>query len=66
MNAATPDRLLRLADVITRVGVCRAEVYKLIQAGRFPKIVKIGSSARWSEREVSEWIESRKAARDAR
>jgi len=57
------DRLLPIREVAARVGLCRAEIYKRVQAGRFPALVKLGTSSRWSEREVADWIERQKAGR---
>lgn len=38
------DRLYRVADVMRRLGVCRATVYRLIREGRL-ELVKIGARA---------------------
>ena len=57
------DRLLTVREVTARISLCRAEIYKLARRGKFPVAVKLGSSARWSEIEVAEWIEKQKAAR---
>lgn len=63
MSGALGDRLLRLEDVQTRVGLRRSAIYKLIQEGRFPRPYKPTSYAsRWSEREIYEWIEEQKCS----
>lgn len=55
------DRFISLKDVIGMVGICKAQVYKLIGLGRFPKQILIGSRcARWSEKEVQSWMENQK------
>ena len=59
------DRLLTVREVTARISLCRAEIYKLARRGKFPVAVKLGSSARWSEIEVAEWIEQQKTARVA-
>lgn len=59
MTAETrPDRLLKLDEVMRRVGLGKTMVYRLIQEGKFPRPYKISAFAsRWSDREVSTWIE---------
>ncbi|HFS4633584.1 TPA: helix-turn-helix transcriptional regulator [Escherichia coli] len=54
------NNLLRLSDVMRRTGYSRAWIYRLINLGRFPKPVKIGSrSVAFIESEVDEWINQR-------
>ncbi|EET1468985.1 TPA: AlpA family transcriptional regulator [Escherichia coli O146] len=54
------NNLLRLSDVMRRTGYSRAWIYRLINQGRFPKPVKIGSrSVAFIESEVDEWINQR-------
>ncbi|EOP5370619.1 helix-turn-helix transcriptional regulator [Escherichia coli] len=54
------NNLLRLSDVMRRTGYGRAWIYRLINQGRFPKPVKIGSrSVAFIESEVDEWINQR-------
>lgn len=52
-------RLIRLAEVCQRVGLGKTMIYEMIGDGRFPKPYKITpAAARWSEREVDDWIAS--------
>lgn len=52
------DRLIKLDEVIRRVGYCKAMIYRLIQKKRFPAPYKPDStSSRWSEREIKAWID---------
>lgn len=45
-------------------GLSKTSVYNLMQDGRFPKNIKIGSrTSRWVESEILEWVESRKLER---
>lgn len=54
----TPERLLRLAEVKTRVGLGKTMIYRLIQEGKFPAPYKLSSFAsRWSDREIVAWID---------
>lgn len=61
----TQSRILRLREVITRVGLCRASIYNLIRVGDFPAQIQLGlNSVGWIESEVQTWIDSRiKASR---
>ena len=58
------DRLLRMAEVKSRVGLGKTKIYSLIAQGRFPRPHKITTTAvRWSERDVLQWVASMTAAR---
>lgn len=50
------QRLLRLAEVSTLVGLCRSAIYQHISQGRFPVPVKVGDrSVRWKLADVLAW-----------
>lgn len=58
-QVAQHERLLRLRDVLTIVGVSRAHVYNLVKQGLFPRPISLGSNcARWVESEVQAWIDA--------
>lgn len=64
-NEVTPRRLIRLPEVLKRVGLSRARMYGLINAGRFPKQVRIGlRSVAFIESEIEEWMDSVIAVRN--
>ncbi|EKT60637.1 helix-turn-helix transcriptional regulator [Providencia rettgeri] len=51
------ENLIRLPEVMRRTGYGKAWIYRLIEAGQFPKSVKIGTrSIAFVESEVDEWI----------
>ncbi|HDF2327702.1 TPA: AlpA family transcriptional regulator [Morganella morganii] len=51
------ESLIRLPEVIRRTGCSKPWLYKLIDAGQFPKQVKIGSrSIAFVESEVDAWV----------
>ena len=56
-----PDNhLLKLPQVIQRVQMSKAWIYKAMQDGEFPQRRLIGrGSARWSAKEIDAWVESR-------
>lgn len=56
-------RMLRLADVVKKVGLCRASIYKMINASCFPQPRRLGpNSVRWVDVEVDEWLRARELA----
>lgn len=60
------DRLLPLKEVMAIAGLGRTMIYRKMREGTFPQACKPGGSAtRWIEREVREWLEAVKAAREA-
>ena len=62
MTSAT-DRLLRLPEVIHRVGLSRTTIYSLIATGEFPRPIVIGPRAvAWSQQELEDWITSKRQA----
>jgi len=58
-QASPPARLLRLPEVIDRVGLRRSAIYQRMSEGRFPKSRSLGPKcAVWVEAEVEDWIKS--------
>ena len=56
----TEVSLLRLPDVLERVGLSRSSLYQLVAAGRFPKPVALSSRAvGWSSTAIADWIQDR-------
>ena len=54
---SSPERLLRLPEVISQTGLNRNSVYQIED---FPKPIKISARATaWLESEIQEWIRSR-------
>ena len=50
-------RLLRLKQVVLKVGLSRSQIYKLIAKGLFPEQTKIGPKISvWPEHAVDQWI----------
>lgn len=54
-----PARLLRLPEVMDRVGLRRSAIYQRMSEGRFPKSRSLGPKcAVWVEAEINDWIQS--------
>ncbi|PAV27545.1 transcriptional regulator [Tamilnaduibacter salinus] len=55
-----PERLLRRKEVESLTGRSRSSIYDDMQAGTFPKPIKIGPRAvAWPESVIREWIAER-------
>ncbi|AIT79204.1 AlpA family transcriptional regulator [Novosphingobium pentaromativorans] len=51
-------RLLRLPEVMDRVGLRRSAIYQRMSEGRFPKSRSLGPKcAVWVEAEINDWID---------
>ena len=59
--------LLRLPDVLERIKVSKATIYRWGQTGQFPRPYRLtptGSTVAWSAAEVDAWVASKLAAND--
>ena len=55
------DRLVKLSEVVCRVGLGKTMLYQMIGQGRFPAPYKLSPFvARWSDHEISDWINEMK------
>ena len=60
-----PIKILRLPEVIARVGLKRASIYRYMSEKRFPKAISIGTRAvGWLEHEIDGWLRRCWTARD--
>ncbi|MFM0463063.1 AlpA family transcriptional regulator [Paraburkholderia sediminicola] len=58
------DQVMRMKDVVKKIGLCRATIYAMINRGEFPRPIRIGERATgWSESELEVWLARRAAAR---
>lgn len=54
------DKILRLPQVMARVGLKKSAIYKMIGNGEFPAQLKLGTHASgWLESDVQKWIMKR-------
>ena len=57
------DRLLRRREVEQITGMGRSSIYRFMQAGAFPRPVRVGPTAvRWRASDITRWVESRPIA----
>lgn len=55
----TRTKYLRIADVLEKTGLSRRTIYRKMDAGTFPKAVKLSDSAvGWPEEQVNAWLEN--------
>jgi prophage regulatory protein len=56
--ALNKPRLIRLREVMDRVGIGRSMIYQRMSEGRFPKSRSLGPKcAVWVEAEIDEWVQ---------
>lgn len=61
MQTDNPDRILRLKTVLARTGLSRSTMYRKMEAGTFPRNIKISTRcAGWRESAIAEWIRNPK------
>lgn len=54
------DRILREPEVLAQIGISRAQLWRLVSAGKFPARVRLTTrSMGWKQSEVQAWIKSR-------
>jgi len=58
----TPDRFMELPEVLDRLKESRTSWYQKIKEGRAPRQIKLGRKSVWSENQISDYIETLKAA----
>lgn len=57
--ASPAPRLIRLPEVMSRVGLKRSAIYQRMSEGRFPKSRSLGGKCTvWVEAEIDDWINS--------
>jgi excisionase family DNA binding protein len=54
--AKGPSRLLTVEAVASMLDVSKRTVYRLSDAGRMPRPVKLGGAVRWDGTAISSWI----------
>jgi prophage regulatory protein len=58
VTSISPHQLLRLAEVSKMIGLSRSAIYQMIERGRFPAGVHVGTRARrWRMGDVGAWLE---------
>ncbi|MBP4033279.1 AlpA family transcriptional regulator [Aeromonas sp. PrichA-15] len=66
--ATVAARLIRIREVMNKTGLSKSGVYDLMNAGQFPKSIRLSDTGRtvaFIEAEVDSWIAARIVARKA-
>ena len=54
------ERLLKVKEVMDRVGLSRSQIYRLMDVGEFPLQISVGGrGASWVASEIEEWIQQK-------
>jgi prophage regulatory protein len=54
----SPARLLTVESVAEMLDVSKRHVYRLSDAGRMPRPIKLGGAVRWDQSAICEWIKN--------
>lgn len=61
-STTTTTTLIKLPEVKRRTTLSTSEIYRRLEAGTFPKQIKLGAKAvAWLEHEIDTWINQRVA-----
>lgn len=52
-------KMLKLPEVLDRVGLSRSMVYRMMSENRFPQVIKICNASRWSEKSIEDWLQTK-------
>lgn len=56
-------QILRLPKVLERTGLSRSLLYRMLDAGDFPRPIKLGERVNgWRDNEIEDWIAQRGGA----
>jgi prophage regulatory protein len=58
MSDSEMERLVRLPEVMKRVGLSKTKVYGLMKRGDFPNPIKIGRNSVWKTSELINWMQT--------
>lgn len=54
------DDIIRMKQLVKKVGLCKATLYNMVKKGEFPRQLRIGQRATgWRRSEVLAWMEQR-------
>ena len=57
------DRIMRMKELTTLVGLSRPTLYEMMRDGIFPRPIQLGRRAvGWRESVINDWLQARKTA----
>lgn len=63
---AQADRMLTTREILDLTSLSRSTLFRLVKAGKFPRPSVLGSTKRWFERDIVEFIEHMRAELSAK
>ena len=64
-NDTVVGRIFSMADLEARLGLSRATITRMVNAGEFPKPLKLGARRiGWRDTTIDEWLSSREGGAD--
>ena len=51
------ERLLKVEEIASRLGVSRRTVYRLADVGQLPAPIRLGGMIRWRASEIERWLD---------
>ena len=61
------DRLIRMRELVGIVSMSRANIYRLIKVGKFPKWIKLAErTSAWRLSKIELWIKDRENVHNSR
>jgi len=64
MEKRIERRVLRKPELMTRIGLSDASIYRMEKAGKFPKRIRLGGqSVGWFSDEVDKWFDQKSEER---
>ena len=59
-NQIAPLRLLRFPEVLERTRLSKATIYRRLQAGKFPRPIRLGDRVvAWHADKIEQWVADR-------
>jgi prophage regulatory protein len=60
----TEERIIRKPELLSKIGLADATIWRLERAGKFPRRIKLGgNSVGWFESEIDAWLTQKAEAR---
>ena len=55
-TSITSDRLLRVSEVASMLGISPRKIWRMKNTGELPEPIKLGNSTRWRHSDIVEFI----------
>ena len=67
MSQDLVGRVLNIAEVVDRIGLSRATIYRLVAEGKFPTPIKLSETRiGWRDTSINEWLQSLEIENDTK